>query len=538
MKSECLKFDAIPHTTELFSDYLYRFDKVRRFYPHPPFSRDWLGREAASLRYDPERRASVADILERQNRAWGASPETLENIGRFRAGASAVVTGQQVALFGGPVFSIYKALTAIKLATEATHAGTDCVPVFWLATEDHDFEEVNHVILLSSEGTLQKFEIATAAGKGAPMSEVRLGADAETRAAEAAAFLSDGEVTDIVRETYRAGESIGSAFAKLFSRLFLHSGVILIDAADPELHSVAEPVYRAAAVGAATIDERLLERGKELESAGYHSQVKVTPSSTLLFAMRDETRVPIHRGNGNFAVGEEQLSEADLLAHIKAEPHRFSANVLLRPVVEDFVLPTLAYVGGPAEVAYFAQAAVVYEELVGRVTPILPRFSATLVEPRIERLLVKYGLSVTDTFHGEEALRLKMAENTLPGELNASFESAAASLDESLEQITAALERLDPTLVDAAERAASKIKYQLENLRERAARAQSRRTEIHATHAAAISNSLFPGKELQERVIGGVSFLARYGTELLLTLYDAAQTVCPDHQVIHLDPKA
>ncbi|MBV9608058.1 MAG: bacillithiol biosynthesis BshC, partial [Acidobacteria bacterium] len=167
-----------------------------------------------------------------------------------------------------------------------------------------------------------------------------------------------------------------------------------------------------------------------------------------------------------------------------------------------------------------------------------PRFSATVVEPRIERLLDKYGLSVQDTFHGDEALRLKMAENTLPRELNASFESATASLGTSLQQITAALERLDPTLVDAAERAASKMKYQLDNLRERAARAQSRRTEIHATHATAISNSLFPGKELQEREIGGISFVARYGTQLLLTLYDAAQTACPDHQVVYLDSKS
>jgi bacillithiol biosynthesis cysteine-adding enzyme BshC len=538
VKSECLKFSAIPHTTQLFTDYLYHFDRVRRFYPHPPFSREWLAREAASLRYDFERRTRVAEILDRQNRAWGASPETIESIGRFRAGAAAVVTGQQVALFGGPMFSIYKALTAIKVATEATHAGTDCVPVFWLATEDHDFEEVNHVTLLGPDGALQTLQIATSAPKGAPMSHVRFGADVEMRAQEAAAFLGGGEVTDIVRETYRAGESIGSAFAKLFSRLFAHSGVILIDAADPELHAIAEPVYRAAAVGAAAVDERLFERGKELESAGYHVQVKVTPSTTLLFTTHDGVRVPIHRANGNFSIANDRLSEAELLDRIKAAPQQFSANVLLRPVVEDFVLPTLAYIGGPAEVAYFAQAGVVYEELVGRVTPILPRLSATLVEPRIQRLLEKYRLTLADTFHGDETLRLKMAENTLPGELNASFGSAAASLDKSLQQITAALNRLDPTLVDAAERAASKIKYQLENLRERAARAQSRRMEIQATHASAISNSLFPGKELQEREIGGISFLARYGQQLLLTLYDAAQTVCPDHQVVYLDPKS
>jgi bacillithiol synthase len=147
VQSHCLSFKQVPHSTRLFLDYLYQFDNVRRFFPRSPLSRDWLDDEVARLHYDPARRQRVAAVLERQNRAWGASQETLDNIARFRAGASAVVTGQQVALFGGPLFSIYKALSAIKLATEFSHAGQECVPVFWLATEDHDLAEVNHVTL-------------------------------------------------------------------------------------------------------------------------------------------------------------------------------------------------------------------------------------------------------------------------------------------------------------------------------------------------------------------------------------------------------
>jgi bacillithiol biosynthesis cysteine-adding enzyme BshC len=532
--SHCLSFKQVPHSTRLFLDYLYQFDNVRRFFPRSPFARDWLKDEVACLHYDGARRERVAAILERQNRGWGASQETLDNIVRFRAGASAVVTGQQVALFGGPLFSIYKALSSIKLATEFTHAGQECVPVFWLATEDHDLAEVNHVTLLGPDGSLATFATEARGPENSPMSAVRLGLEIEARAEEAARLLSDSEAAGFLRESYRAGETLGSAFAKLFSRLFRHSGVILIDASDPELHSVAESVYRAAIVAAKDLDDALLGRSRELEAAGYHAQVKVTPSSTLLFAMNDGNRVPVHRANGDFTISGEKLRADELLRRVRERPEEFSANVLLRPVVEDYLLPTLAYVGGPAEIAYFAQAAVVYEELLGRVTPILPRLSATLVEPRIQRLLERYRLSPADTFSDAERLRVLIAERALPGDINDSFDTATQSLEASLAAIQSGLERLDPTLVEAAERAGSKMRYQLDHLRERAARAQLRRSEETAAHAASLSNSLYPEKGPQERVIGAMSFLGRYGAQLLLTLYDAAQTGCPDHQVVFL----
>ncbi|HYN16227.1 MAG TPA: bacillithiol biosynthesis cysteine-adding enzyme BshC [Terriglobales bacterium] len=533
-ESHCLSFKQVPHSTRLFRDYLYQFDNIRRFFPRAPWSRDWLKDEVSRLHYDAARRERVAAILERQNRAWGASQETLDNIARFRSGASAVVTGQQVALFGGPLFSIYKALTAIKLATEFTHAGQECVPVFWLATEDHDLAEVNHVTLLGADGSLAPFTTEARGPEDAPMNAVRLGSEIEARAGEAASLLSDSEVAGFLRQSYRAGETLGGAFARLFSRLFQHSGVILIDASDPELHAIAESVYRAAIVAASDLDDALLERSRELEGAGYHAQVKVTPSSTLLFAMKDGSRVPVHRANGQFALAEEKLGQDELLRRISQRPAEFSANVLLRPVVEDYLLPTLAYVGGPAEIAYFAQVAVVYEELLGRVTPILPRLSATLVEPRIQRLLERYRLSPEETFLDPEHLRVLIAERALPGDINSSFDAATQQLEGSMAAIQSSLERLDPTLVEAAERAGSKIRYQLDRLRERAARAQLRRSEETAAHAGLLSNSLFPEKEPQERVIGAMSFLGRYGTQLLLTLYDAAKTGCPDHQVLFL----
>ncbi|HXE90645.1 MAG TPA: bacillithiol biosynthesis cysteine-adding enzyme BshC [Terriglobales bacterium] len=534
MSTDCLPYSTIPHTSRLFAEYTSNHEAVREFYPRPPFSRNWLAEEARTIRYDTERRQRVADVLQRQNREWGASKATLESLARFRAGAAAVVTGQQVGLFGGPLFSIYKALTAIRLAVEESQAGADCIPIFWLATEDHDLAEVNHVTLLNAEGDLERIETSSRGGENAPVGSIRLGAEIEEAVRAASRVLGDSEACEFLRESYRPGETLGGAFARLFSRLFRDSGIVLVDASDPELHRIAEPVLRAAAVAAADLDRALLERNKALEARGFHAQVKVTPESTLLFHLQGGARLPVHRGNGGFQAGRQKMSPDELAKRITEHPEEFSANVLLRPVVEDYLLPTVAYVGGPAEVAYFAQAAVVYEELLGRVTPVVPRFSATLVEPRIQRLLGRYQVGLADTFHGVEHLREALAKRCIPPDLAAHFDSASDALTASLDAISASLKQLDPTLVAAATKARSKMTHQLERLRGRAARAQLRRNQEIVRHAGQLNNSLYPHKALQEREIGGITYVARYGTGLLLRLYDAAQLGCAGHQMINL----
>ncbi len=539
MKSECLPFSQIPHTTRLFADFLSGHSKVLQFYPRSAYFNQWFKDEASGLHYDAERRQRVSSILERQNQSWGASGKTLENIGRLRAGAAAVVTGQQVGLFGGPLFSVLKALTAIKLAEQATRSGTDCVPIFWLATEDHDLAEANDVSLPGSDYSLQKLTAPTQGSTNAPVGTVRFGPEIESVVEAAMGLLGPSEASEFLREAYRPGETFGSAFARLFARLFADWGVILLDAADAEFHQIAEPIYRAAIERAEELDEALLSRGKMLEAAGYHQQVKVTPSSTLLFALRNGARVPVHRrlnGNGStdFLIEEERISQVELLSRISSSPQDFSANVLLRPVIQDYLLPTVAYTGGSAEVAYFAQVAVVYEALLGRVTPVVPRFSATVVEAKPKGLLERYGLRVPDLFQGPEALREQMATRTLPKELQSAFDHAEGSLEKSLATIREALARLDSTLVDSATNAASKMQHQLTQLRAKAARAELRQTEVLGRHADLLCNSLYPNKTLQEREIAGIHFIARHGREFLSGLYDAIHPDCLDHQVIFM----
>jgi bacillithiol biosynthesis cysteine-adding enzyme BshC len=261
--------------------------------------------------------------------------------------------------------------------------------------------------------------------------------------------------------------------------------------------------------------------------------VKVSAGSVLLFAIQDGARVAIQRQNSHFSIGKVKLTQEELLARIDAEPEKFNANVLLRPVMQDTLLPTLAYIGGPAEVAYFAQGSVVYERLLGRATPIIPRFSATIVEPKIEKLLQRYDLSFDDLYHGSDALAEKLAQKTLPPELDEEFRAALATVTSTMHELQASLQQLDPTLVEASERATSKMRYQVGRLHRRAARAALRRTHILSQHANLIINALFPEKELQERTVGAVYFVAKYGLELIDSLVEAAGT-CPEHRILRV----
>jgi bacillithiol biosynthesis cysteine-adding enzyme BshC len=544
MKAQCLPFAQIPHTTRLFLDYLSYTPSVRGYYPRSPIFSEWVKDESQRVAYDAARRSKVSEILELQNRAWGASAKTSANIDRFRRGALAAVTGQQVGLFGGPLFSIFKALTAVKLAEQATATGVDCVPIFWLATEDHDLAEVNHVALASEHGLPELLAVESHGVADAPVGAVKFGPEIEPVVERAATLLGDSEVAAWLREAYRPGESLGSAFALLFARLFADWGVVLLDPADKDFHDLAKPLFRAAIERASELDEDLLARGKALETAGYHQQVKVTSATTLLFEVKNGARTVVRRRNNGtsgvnghgaeFAVGEERISQEELLERIEQAPEKFNPNVLLRPVVQDYLLPTLVYTGGAAEVAYFAQVAVVYEKLLGRITPILPRFSATLLEPKPERILARYQLSLPDLFLGPEKVREAIAARSLPSDLQTRFTEAYASVDQSMAALRESIGKLDSTLIDTAESTRTSMSHQIERLRSRVARAELLRNEVVTRHADALSHALFPHKALQEREVAGVSFVARYGPGLLADLYRKIHPDCHDHQVIEV----
>ena len=528
LETECLPFSSIPHTTRLFDDFLHGFDRVKRFYARPPLRQDWWADEIKRIQYPAERRGTVAAILERQNREFGAGEKTFSNIQRLREGAAAVVTGQQVGLFGGPMFCILKALTAVAMAEEA-----GAVPVFWLATEDHDLEEINTVNLPAGDH-LQKFTVNVPHQEGAPVGTIAFTDEITAAVTQVEAICGQSEISELLAASYRKGETFGTAFARFYARVFSDLGIVFLNPLDAELHGVAQPLFRAALEKSDDINQALLARNQELEAAGYHAQVKVTPSQTLCFYFEDGARTPVRHQGGEFYIGERKLAEAELLAETERCPEKFSANVLLRPLMQDYLLPTLCYIGGPAEIAYFAQIEVVYRNLAGRVTPIVPRIFATLIEPRAAKLLDRYQLSLTDLFNAPEKTRELVAARALPESILKSFDSAAEHLDQALALLQGPLEKLDRTLIDAAENAGSKMRYQLQSVRDKAARAEARKNTEVLRHADELITALYPNKELQEREVGGAYFLLKYGRGMVEQIKAAARTGCGEHQVIRV----
>jgi len=530
---DCISFDSIPHTTRIFRDYLSYAPELRKFYPTPPDA-EHIAKRANAITIDLARQRRVADALERQNRSWGASEAAIRNVAKLRDGAFAVVTGQQVGLFGGPLLALLKAASALALAKQVEARGVPCVPVFWLATEDHDLAEVNQALLLTPEYQLAPYTAPTRGVQGAPVASILFAEGTNRIVEDAAKLLGESMAADYLRESHAEGETFSNAYAKLYARLFGQHGLVLLDPHDAGLHSIAAPLFAEAITRAGEIDEGILARNRELQAAKYHEQVKVTAESTPLFAQIEGARVPVHRSNGGFKIGREVHTLEDLQKNIQSSPENFSANVLLRPVLQDYWLPTLAYIGGPAEIAYFAQVGVVYEKLLGRITPVLPRLSATLIEPRIEKLLTKYEVELPELFHGEVELRDSLARHALPAELKQNLASATRAVDDAMRRVSESLKKLDPTLMEATVRANNKMRYQVARLEKRAATAEMRRTEILTRHAAQIENALYPRKTLQEREISAVYFCAKYGPSLIDRLIELAQARCPEHKVMVL----
>jgi bacillithiol biosynthesis cysteine-adding enzyme BshC len=519
-------------------DYLYHFDRVSGFYDAPPYVLSSYKTVAARLPSFERKRAEVCAILLRQNKAFGCGDATFENLQRLeQAGSFAVVTGQQVGLFSGPAFTIFKALTTVRLANYLAEQGVPVVPVFWLATEDHDLAEVAEVGTLDDEYNLISLaDHGDSPSPRAPVGNVRLTQQSAEALVRLEASLPPGPpregLLQDLRETYTPGATWVEAFGRFMARLLSRWGVILLNALDPAVHQLSAEVYLQALERAPELRAKLLERSQLLSRSGYHAQVKVTEDSTLVFATREGNRLPIHQHDGDYFVeGTQKTRLEELRRELAADPIAFSPNVLLRPLVQDTLLPTIAYVAGPSELAYLGQAQVLYEAL-GRPQPVFfPRAAFTLVDHRVQRLLDKYRLSVEDVWLGEEHLSGKIAAAGLAEGWSERFEQAQQDMASLLARLRGDIERLDPTLLEVLQHAQEKIHYQMDRLRGKVNRASLARSELLQRHAQALTRFLMPQKDLQERRVGGAYFLGRAGYELLPRLLSQIQTDRPGHKV-------
>ena len=548
MSTECYPIATLPHVTKLYRDYLAMGENagapVRGWYGAEPLGRAWMRPAVAR-----ENAAALADALERQSVEFGAGAKALENIAKIRAGAPVVVTGQQVGLLGGPLYVLLKAATAIARAKQATAAtGVEHVPVFWLATEDHDLEEVDQVSLLSKTAveTLRLPKVRV----GGPVGEIAFDGQIDALLDQASQLMGYAPVCELLRECYAAPDAtFGGAFARLMARLFAEQGLIMMDAAGRDFHALGAQALREAIEQAEELELALMARSAELEAAGYHAQVLVKAGASLLFLVSEEggvkRREALRRGaDGVWKAGAGAAAASytteELLEILEREPERLSPNALLRPVFQDTILPTVAYVGGPAEVAYFAQSSVVYEQVLGRVTPILPRLSATLIEPAIGAVMAQHEVSLPHAMTTAEELAQRLGARAMPIEAKRRLAVAGNALDEALGAAEEYLGTLDAGLGKSAEVSGSKMRYQMDRLRRLAATFELQKEGSLKKHAEAMTLHLFPEGHPQERVIAGVWFLAGFEARggsaegLVARLVDEAASTCPGHIVVRL----
>lgn len=517
-----------PGLSRLFLDLVSGAEAARPF-ASPQF-------QAAPPR--PAHWPELVSLLATQNPAATASLDAL------RTGAGAFLTGQQVGLFGGPLYVPMKAATALARAREATAAGAAHVGIFWLATEDHDFAEIDHGIF-PARRELRTLRYANAPRAAVPAGGVPLTDAILPLIDEAYELLGPGEAMEALAAAYRPGKSFGQAFGDFYRAAFAAQGLLVVDPSGRDFHRLGAPVLASALERADELHAALLERNAALQAAGYHAQVAVTAQSSLLFLIDEESgaRLALKRTaatpanpSGEWSTGRKSYTTDELLAILAAEPERISSSALLRPVFQDFLFGTSATIGGPAEVAYFAQSAVLFERILGRVTPGQPRFSATLVETETDALLRQHHLTLPDLWRSNaDALTQQLALRALPQEGRETLQSAGDELEKELEPLLLWMSALDADLGRSARVSASKMRYQMGRLRRLAANFQLRKEESLGRAAQSLTQALFPHGMLQERVHGAAYALARHGFALNERLVQTAQeNPAPAHLALSL----
>lgn len=529
--SDCYPLSVVPGMSRLFVDFCA--GRLRDFLPGNQ------GILAAPPR--PGHWEELVDLLAAQNPSASAAP-ALEAL---RQGAGTAVTGQQVGLFGGPLFTPLKAATALAMARGATAGGKPHSAIFWLAAEDHDFAEINHVVFPAGKELRTLSYIGQEApGSARPVGGIVLDESILPLIDQAREILGASPTMEALAGAYRPGRTLAQAFADFYRAVFAKHGLLLLDASGRAFHRLGAPVLRTALEQADELHEALLERNRALEAAGYHAQVAVTEQSSLLFLIDDRTgaRVALKRRPasaqepaGLWQSGQQSYSTADLVGILDAEPERISPAALLRPIFQDYLLGTSAGIGGSAEIAYFAQSGVLYQRILGRQTSAAPRLAATLIEAPVAALLEKHELSVRQIWGADaSSLAQRLAERTMPAEGKQRMDAASAAFEEQLDALIGWMQSVDQGLGQSAETAAGKMRYQMERLRRLAENFQLQRESSLGRHAQTLCNAIFPDGEMQERVHGAAYYFARHGLDLADMLVEQAAAGCAGHLVLEV----
>jgi bacillithiol biosynthesis cysteine-adding enzyme BshC len=525
--------------SRLFRDYLTGAPGVEPFSASPRWDLEGLLASADNTLRSERPRTAVVEALVRQQEAREASEAAAQARRLADPRATVVITGQQAVLFGGPLYVLYKALAAVVVARELeARRGSPVVPVFWVAADDHDFAEIRSTTVLDEAGQIHDVRYAPhREPSGQPAAKIVLDDTVTEIVEDLRAHLPAGlhrdDIVSLVASCYRPGVTMAEAFARLLSSLL--PGLVLLNPADPALKAVALPVFKRELVELSPTSRLAAEAGERLLAAGYHQQVPVRAGFLNLFVSMDGERRAMGWDDGIIEVRGvgRRLPVAEAARLLESDPSAFSAGVLLRPLTQDHMLPTAAYVGGPAEIAYHAQIGPSYAHFGIPRPTLVPRPSVTLVEPAQARALEADELSLPDLQSDPQGLLSRWARQDYP-EVDTAFGRARKALETEMAGVEETLGALDPTLKAAADSARGRALHQIEALQEKAMRALKKRDQSRADRLRRTRDALMPGGSFQERGLGLVSVLARHGRGLVEDVGQRIDPFARGHQVIHL----
>lgn len=486
-------------------------------------------------------RARLAALVERQLSQRNAPPQARQAAASLSDASSvAVVTGQQAGLFGGPLYTLLKAVTAIKLAARvrAEH-GTPAVAVFWVDAEDHDWEEVQTAKVLDANSSLRSITLPDLEGAGSqPIASLVLNEDISTALGTLEAALAHTEFTSTILarlgEHYRPGAGMATAFAGWLDDLLGRHGLVVFEAADPAAKPMVADLFARELQNPCRTAKLALEAGSAMTALGHDPQVQPAEDGVALFYLDKQGRHPIRRADRHYVVGDAARSTEDLHAEAAAHPERFSPNVLLRPVVQDRLFPTVCYVAGPSELAYQAQLGGIYQEFGVEAPLLYPRPSATLLDSGATRFLERYRLPLEALQAQDESALNKLLEDQLPPTVERTLEETAREMAERTRRLKDAVVSIDPTLTGAVDTTLERIRETLKTLHNKIIHATKRKDETLRRQFNRTRALAFPGGHPQERVLSVAFFANRYGPALCDRLVEVLPLETSKHYVLTL----
>ncbi len=537
-----INFGDIPGQYNLFLDYLYEFENVKKFYKHDFRNRDeYLTTFKTISETNREFRNDVPKIITGQYKGFSLSEKTKNNIDLLKEkNTLAVVTGQQLGILGGPLYTFYKIITAIKLAEhlKERYDAYNFVPVFWLEGDDHDFEEVrslnvinelNEVTKISYDDEIVDEEIRQSVGYLQIKESISAFLDNLDKNLRDTEFKPD--LLKKLKESYSVGKTFKQSFRELIFWLFDKYGLIIFDPQDIIIKNLLKPVFKKEINNFRQHTEKLVQVSATIEEI-YHAQVKVRPVN--LFYRNEDGRFLIEPVENEFRLRRKRkkFTQEEIIDEIDNKPENFSANVLLRPICQDYILPTAFYVGGPSEISYFAQLSSLYD-FYDLTSPIIyPRISATIYEKNLEKIFEKYNLSFEDVFVNSDELKTRVINSLSKNSIDDIFAESNNQIEVVIDRLKEKLFEFDKTIADATGKYRQKILGYLDELKSKAIDAQKKKHEITLRQIDKLSNSLFPNNNLQERELNFVYFYNKYGEGFMNKLFDELKINNFDHQVI------